>query len=96
MRGVLKVACALAAIAGFGLIASAVAALTVDAPGGTMAGSIAAVSAGLLLAVAWVALILTFYRRRTTPEGEKKEEEQEEASSSKQSSSRQKSSSSKR
>jgi mannitol-specific phosphotransferase system IIBC component len=90
----LKLACILAAIAGFGLIGSAVAALTVFTPGGTIAGFVAAVSAGLLVAVGWTALILTFYRSRTAPTDEEdgKEEDEEEKSSS----SRQKSSSSKR
>jgi hypothetical protein len=77
----LKVACVLAAIAGFGLIGSAVGALTVDAKGGTTAGTIAAISAGVLFALAYLAFIVNFYRGRTMPEDE--EEEEEKASPSK-------------
>jgi hypothetical protein len=89
----LKIACVLAAIAGFGLIGGAVAALTVDAKGGTAAGTFAAISAGVLFAIAWVALVVNFYRGRTMPD----EEEGEKASPSKDkpSSSKQKPSSSK-
>jgi hypothetical protein len=86
----LKIACVLAAIAGFGLIAGAVGALTVDAPGGTTAGTIAAISAGVLFAIGWMALIVNFYRRRTMPV-----EEEEPPSSKRPSSSKQNPSSSK-
>ena len=71
----LKIACVLAAIAGFGLIGGAVAALTVDAKGGTAAGTFAAISAGVLFALAWVALVVNFYRGRTMPDEEGEEEE---------------------
>ena len=72
----LKIACVVAAIAGVGIIGSAVAGLTVDAKGGSAAGTIAAISAGVLAAVGYLAFIVNFYRGRTRPEEEEDEEEQ--------------------
>jgi uncharacterized membrane protein YebE (DUF533 family) len=81
----LKIACVLAAIAGFGLIGGAVGALTVDAKGGTTAGTIAAISAGVLFALAYLAFIANFYRGRTMPvEEEEASPSKEKPSSSKQ------------
>jgi hypothetical protein len=91
----LKIACVLAAIAGFGLVGGAVAALTVDAKGGTAAGTFAAISAGVLFAVAWVALVVNFYRGRTMPDEEEGEEEEKASPSKDKPSSKQKPSSSK-
>jgi zinc transporter ZupT len=90
----LKLGCVLAAISGVGLIIGAVLGVAVDTQGITTAGTIAAVSAGGMFTVAWVALVVNWYRKRTMPV-----EEEEEPSPSKEkpkpSSSKQKPSSSK-
>ena len=84
----LKIACVVAAVAGFGVIGAAVGALTVDAKGGTTAGTIGAISAGILFAILYVAFIANFYRGRTKPVEDEEEEKaspsQEKPSSSKQ------------
>jgi uncharacterized membrane protein YebE (DUF533 family) len=77
----LKIACVVAAIAGFGLIGAAVAGLTVDAKGGSAAGTIGAISAGVLVAIGYVAFIVNFYRGRTRPEEEEEEEQEKKAPS---------------
>ena len=66
-HSMLIVACVLAAIAGIGLITGAMLALTVDTQHVTTAGIIAAISAGGMLAVVWVAFVASWYRKRTTP-----------------------------
>jgi hypothetical protein len=71
----LKIGCVLAAIAGIGLIIGAVLGVAVDTEGITAAGTIAAISAGGMFAVGWVALIINFYRKRTMPVEEEEEEE---------------------
>jgi uncharacterized protein (DUF2345 family) len=69
----LKLACVLAAIAGIGLITGSVLALTVDTQHVTTAGTIAAISAGGMFAIVWVALIVNWYRKRTMPVVEEEE-----------------------
>jgi hypothetical protein len=82
----LKVGCALAAIAGIGLITGAVLGVAVDTEGVTTAGTIAGISAGGIFAVGWVALIVNWYRKRTMPVEEEPSpsKEQPKSSSSKQ------------
>jgi hypothetical protein len=63
----LVVGCALAAIAGIGLITGAMLALTVDTAHVTTAGIIAAISAGGMLAVLWVGFTANWYRKHTKP-----------------------------
>jgi hypothetical protein len=58
----LKLSCVLAAIAAVGLSTAAVWALIVDGAHVTMAGRIAAISAGLLFAIVMVGFIVNFYR----------------------------------
>lgn len=90
----LKLGCVLASIAGIGLVTGAVAALTVDEKHVTAAGAIAAISAGGLFAITWVALVVNFYRKRTMPV-EEEEEKETSPSKEKPSPSKQKPSSSK-
>jgi hypothetical protein len=66
-HSMLIVGCILAAIAGIGLITGAMLALTVDTKHVTGAGIIAAISAGAMLAVVWVAFVANWYRKRTMP-----------------------------
>jgi hypothetical protein len=84
----LKIGCVLAGIAGIGLITGSVLALTVDTQHVTTAGTVAAISGGGIFAVAWVALIVNWYRKRTAPVAEEEEpssaEEEPKPSSSKQ------------
>jgi uncharacterized protein (DUF2345 family) len=61
------VACAIAALAGIGLITGAMLALTVDTAHVTTAGVIAAISAGGMLAVVWVAFVVNWYRKHAMP-----------------------------
>ena len=63
----LTVGCVLAAIAGIGLITGAMLALTVDTQHVTTAGIVAAISAGGMLAVVWVASVANWYRKHTVP-----------------------------
>ena len=88
----LKTGCAVAAIAGIGLVTGAMLALTVDTKHVTTAGIIAAISAGGMFAVVWVGLIVNWYRKRTMPVEEEEEKEtspsKEKPSSSKPSSSK--------
>jgi uncharacterized membrane protein YebE (DUF533 family) len=82
----LKIGCVLAGIAGIGLITGAMLALTIDTEHVTTAGTIGAISAGGMLAVLWVALVVNWYGKRTRPAAEEEEpsEEKPKASSSKQ------------
>jgi hypothetical protein len=82
----LKIGCVLAGIAGIGLITAAMLALTIDTEHVTTAGTIGAISAGGMLAVLWVALVVNWYGKRTRPAAEEEEpsEEKPKASSSKQ------------
>ena len=61
------VGCALAALAGIGLITGAMLALTVDTAHVTIAGVIAAISAGGMFAVVWVGFVANWYRKHTMP-----------------------------
>ena len=63
----LTAGCVLAAIAGIGLITGAMLALTVDTQHVTTAGIVAAISAGGMLAVVWVAFVANWYRKHTVP-----------------------------
>ena len=74
----LKVGCVLAAIAGIGLITGAVLGVAVDTEGITTAGTIAAISAGAMFAVVWVALVVNWYRKRTMPVEEEEPSSSEE------------------
>lgn len=74
----LKIGCVLAGIAGLGVILAAVLGIAIDTAGITTAGIIAAISAGGIFAVVWVALIVNWYQKRTAPV-----EEEEKPSSSK-------------
>jgi len=58
----LRLSCALAAIGAIGLCTGAVWAVIVDEAHVTMAGRIAAISAGLLFATVMVGFIVNFYR----------------------------------
>jgi hypothetical protein len=60
----LKIFCAVGAIAAVGLCTGAVWAVITDEQHVTTAGRIGAVSAGLLFAVVFLGLILNFYRKR--------------------------------
>jgi hypothetical protein len=84
----LKIGCALAAVAGIGLITGAVLAVTVDTEHVTTAGTIAAISAGGMFTVVWVLLVANWYRKRTMPAAEEEEpsasKEKSKPSSSKQ------------
>jgi zinc transporter ZupT len=91
----LKIGCVLAAIAGIGLIIGAVLGVAVDTEGITAAGTIAAIAAGGMFAVVWVALIVNWYQKRTMPVAEEEEEGKPSPSKEKSSSSRQKPSPSK-
>jgi hypothetical protein len=64
---VMVVGCAVAALAGIGLITGAMLALTVDTAHVTTAGVIAAISAGAMLAVLWVAFVANWYRKHSMP-----------------------------
>jgi uncharacterized protein (DUF2345 family) len=64
---VMVVGCAVAALAGIGLITGAMLALTVDTAHVTTAGVVAAISAGGLFAVLWVAFVANWYRKHTMP-----------------------------
>jgi hypothetical protein len=66
-HSMLIVGCILAAIAGIGLITGAMLALTVDTQHVTTAGVVAAISAGAMLVVVWVAFVVNWYRKRTMP-----------------------------
>ena len=66
-HSMLLVGCAVAALAGIGLITGAMLALTVDTTHVTTAGIIAAISAGGMFAVLWVGLVVNWYRKRTLP-----------------------------
>jgi hypothetical protein len=61
------VGCAVAALAGIGLITGAMLALTVDTAHVTVAGVIAAISAGGMFAVVWVAFVANWYRKHSMP-----------------------------
>lgn len=66
----LKLGCALAAIAGIGFITGAVMGVAVDTSGVTAAGRVAGISAGGIFAVLWVAFIVNWYGKRTMPVAE--------------------------
>ena len=63
----LLVGCAMAALAGIGLITGAMLALTVDTAHVTTAGVVAAISAGGMFALLWVAFVANWYRKHTLP-----------------------------
>jgi len=63
----LMVGSAVAALAGIGLITGAMLALTVDTAHVTVAGIIAAISAGGMLAVLWVGFVASWYRKHAMP-----------------------------
>jgi hypothetical protein len=64
---IVLVGCAVAALAGIGLITGAMLALTVDTTHVTTAGITAAISAGGMFAVLWVAFVVNWYRKHTLP-----------------------------
>jgi hypothetical protein len=66
-HSLLIVGCALAALAGIGLITGAMLALTVDTDHVTTAGVIGAISGGAMLAVGWVAVVANWYRKHSVP-----------------------------
>jgi hypothetical protein len=61
---ILKLCCVMGAFAAVGIITAAVLAEIVDAGHVTMAGRIAAISAGLLFATLAVGFVASFYRKR--------------------------------
>ena len=63
----LMVACAVAALAGIGLITGTMLAPTVDTAHVTTAGVIGAISGGAMLAVVWVAFVANWYRKHSMP-----------------------------
>jgi len=63
----MAVGCAVAALAGIGLITGAMLALTVDTAHVTTAGVIAAISAGGMFAVLWVGFVANWYRKHAMP-----------------------------
>jgi uncharacterized protein (DUF2345 family) len=66
-HSLLKVGCAVAGLAGIGLVTAAMLGLTVDTQHVTTAGIIGAISAGGMFAVLWVAFVANWYRKRTMP-----------------------------
>jgi uncharacterized protein (DUF2345 family) len=63
----LKAGCAVAGLAGIGLITAAMLALTVDTQHVTIAGIVGAISAGGMFAVLWVGFVANWYRKHTMP-----------------------------
>jgi hypothetical protein len=63
----LLLGCGAAALAGIGLITAAMLALTVDTAHVTTAGVVAAISGGGMLAVVWVAFVMSWYRKHAVP-----------------------------
>jgi hypothetical protein len=66
-HSLLVVGCAVAGLAGIGLITAAMLALTVDTQHVTTAGIIGAISAGGMFAVLWVGFVANWYRKHTMP-----------------------------
>ena len=66
-HSLLMVGSAVAGLAGIGLITAAMLGLTVDKQHVTTAGIIAAISAGAMFAVVWVALVGNWYRKHSKP-----------------------------